>query len=275
MGKPRFSIIIPTLNEEKFLPNLLHSLARQTVKDFEVIVVDGHSKDDTVQAAKKFASKLPKLSVILLEGAGVSRQRNRGAKEAKSDWLVFVDADSVLLSNFIERIGIFIDRKHPKFFTTWLKADSDDPSEAIAGFLLNMGIEGGIIIDRPWAPGPLTVIHKTVFNSVGGYNEQVVYGEDHELGVAVFRKGTPFQVLREILYVYSFRRHRMEGRAKVFNRELKALLSVVFTQKGLKNMPGFESAGSLYHKKKTRTKKPLLSKEVQESLHRFFAEFME
>src|SRR3989344_9089841 len=180
MTKPRFCVVIPTLNEEWFLPKLLTSLARQTVKNFEVVVVDGNSVDGTVAAANRFKSKLPKLTVVVCTRAGVSMQRNLGAATGKADWLVFVDADSVLLSNFIERIGRFIDRRHPRFFTTWLKADRDDPVDAIAGFLLNIGIEGSIMAEHPWAPGPLTVVRRDTFDKVGGYNEKVTYGEDHE-----------------------------------------------------------------------------------------------
>ena len=154
MTKLRFSVIIPTLNEEKFLPKLLTSLTRQTVKNFEVIVVDGQSKDRTIASANAFLSKLP-LTVVPCDTTGVSRQRNTGAQLAKTDWFIFIDADSVLLSNFMERVGRYIDRKHKKFFTTWLKADSDDPGDAIAGFLMNMSIEGAVLIERPWAAGTI------------------------------------------------------------------------------------------------------------------------
>lgn len=66
MVAPRFSVIIPTLNEEKFLPNLLTSLSEQTEESFEVIVVDGKSKDKTVAVAESFKKKLP-LRVIVCD----------------------------------------------------------------------------------------------------------------------------------------------------------------------------------------------------------------
>ena len=245
MMKPRFSVIIPTLNEEKFIPKLLASLTQQTVKDFEVIVVDASPNDRTVAAAKQYTRKLP-IAVIKSEKTGVSYQRNYGAKLAKADWFIFVDADSVLFPYFIERIIAYIDKKHSRIFTTWLKADSDDPGDAIGGFLLNMGVEGGVLIERPWAPGPLTVVRRDVFESVGGYNEKVTFGEDHELGVMIYRKGVPFDILREILYIYSFRRFRKEGSLKIFNRWLKSTLNVIFTHKGLKYMPGFIGGGGIY-----------------------------
>lgn len=274
MVKPRFTVIIPTLNEEKFLPNLLASLTRQTVKDYEVIVVDGASKDTTRIVAKKFSSKLPKLTVIPLDSPGVSKQRNFGAREAKADWLVFVDADSVLLSNCIERIGVFIDRKKPLIFTTWLKVDSDEPAEAIAGFLGNIMVEGYLMVSRPWAPGPLTVVKKTAFFSVGGYDEDATFGEDHDLGMKLFDRGIELQILREILYVYSLRRYRREGNIKTFDRYVKSTLQVLLTRRGPKHMVGFESGGHLYTGGAHKRKKPGFSREMEKSLAGFFREFM-
>jgi len=55
--KPFFSIVIPTLNEEKYLPNLLNDLTKQKEKDFEIIVVDGKSEDRTIDIAIKYKKK--------------------------------------------------------------------------------------------------------------------------------------------------------------------------------------------------------------------------
>ncbi len=74
----KLSIVIPALNEEKFLPNLLTSLTKQTRMDFEVVVVDGSSKDNTVALARSFGPKLPKLQVCVSERAGLPLQRNMG-----------------------------------------------------------------------------------------------------------------------------------------------------------------------------------------------------
>lgn len=271
--KPRFSVIIPTLNEEKFLPKLLRSLVRQTVKNFEVIVVDGQSTDRTVTVAKGFVRKFS-LTILVSDKAGVSRQRNMGAQVATTDWLVFVDADSILLSNFIERIGRFIDRKRPKFFTTWLKADSDEPGDAIAGFLMNMSIEGSVLIERPWAPGPLTAIRKDVFFAIGGYDEKASYGEDHDLSMAAHENGIELEMVREILYIYSFRRFRKEGSVKVMERNLKSAFKVIATKKGPKYMPGFVGGGSIYRSglKKRKNTKPFVK--LEKSIQKLIEEFV-
>ena len=272
MKNLQFSVIIPTLNEEKFVSKLLTSLREQSVKNFEVIVVDGHSKDRTVFEVKKFAARLP--LTVVIGNTGVSCQRNLGATIAKAQWLVFVDADSVLFPHFFDRIGAFIDATHTRFFTTWLKSDGDEPADAIAGFLLNMGIEGGVLIERPWAPGPLTIVRRDVFRLVGGYNETVTYGEDHELGVSIYRRGVPFDILREILYIHSFRRYRQEGTFKVMNRGLKSTLKIIFTHQGLKHMPGFIGGGSIYDKPSQKEKTKLFFERLEKRIDKFIKDFM-
>ena len=95
MEKPLFSIIIPTLNEEKFLPKLLDSLIAQSDKDFEVIVVDGASVDKTEEVAQSYSKRVPNLSIVRAGKAGVSYQKNLGAARAVGEWVAFVDADVI------------------------------------------------------------------------------------------------------------------------------------------------------------------------------------
>ncbi|OGG12022.1 hypothetical protein A2Z00_03235 [Candidatus Gottesmanbacteria bacterium RBG_13_45_10] len=277
MEKLRFSVIIPTLNEEKFLPHLLTSLTVQTVGDFEVIVVDGTSSDRTIAVASTFKKQLPHLTVIRSDKPGVSRQRNVGAKTAKASWLVFVDADSVLLPNFFERISWYIDKKHPKFFTTWFRTDRDDSGDAIAGFIGNIALESMVLIDRPWAPGPLTVVRRDVFAMVGGYDENTSFGEDHDLSMMIYERGVPFQIFREILYIYSLRRFRKEGTLKVLERNLKSAFSVIMTKRGPKHMPGFIPGGILCKhdgEKKQKKKLQLGLSAFEKSVKKFIQEFV-
>jgi len=90
------SIIIPTLNEEKFLPHLLISLKEQTFKDFEIIVADNNSTDATRSIALKSGAKM-------VEGGLPARGRNNGAKVARGEWLLFLDADVILPPGFFRK----------------------------------------------------------------------------------------------------------------------------------------------------------------------------
>lgn len=250
MEHPLFSIIIPTLNEELFLPNLLASLASQTHKNFEVFVVDGASRDKTVALARDWVKKLPKLEIIASDRASLPHQRNLGAGAAHGEWLIFVDADSIFLPYSLERIVDYIGEAKPKMFSTWAKPDSSLVNDAIMTLLGNIYWESTVLLKRPVAPGPLTIIRKDVFESVGGYDETHEYNEDVDLGLRLSEQGVILNMLRETLYVWSMRRIRREGKVKQISQYILAFLPILLFRRPLKHMPGYIMGGHLYKNKK-------------------------
>ena len=250
----KISIVIPALNEELFLPHLLTSLTKQTQKDFEVIVVDGCSKDRTVQLAQSFSSKLPGLKVIVSEKAGLPLQRNLGAKAASGEWLAFVDADSVLLPYFVERLEWFIEEHKPDLFTSWFRPDSEVSGDALFTLIANLFVEGSIVFKRPIAPGPLAVVRHETFDMVGGYNEALTFGEDYDFTQRIAAHGIKLQIQRETLYVYSLRRIRKEGKLRFIRLYARASLLVLLTRRNLKNVPSYVMGGHLYETNKTHKK---------------------
>lgn len=250
MAKPLFSVIIPALNEEKFLPNLLESLAAQTKKNFEVIVVDGKSKDATVTVAKQFTKKLPKLLVVISKKASLPLQRNVGAQKAKGTWLVFVDADSVFLPYFIDRATAFIADNKPSLFTTWFRSDTDDPKDAMHTLFMNVYIEATLIFKKPLTPGPLTVVRRDVYDRVGGYDEAHLFNEDADFGLRLYQMDVTLSILRETLCVWSLRRFRKEGTMKVLNQYILGVLPIILFNRSLKRMPGYIMGGHNYSKRK-------------------------
>ena len=100
------SIIIPTFNEEKFLPKLLNSIKKQTLQPSEIIIADAFSQDSTRKIAKAFGVKV-------IDGGLPPVARNNGAKVATQEVLLFLDSDVVLPASFLEEtFGSFV---HPSF----------------------------------------------------------------------------------------------------------------------------------------------------------------
>ena len=126
---PLFSIIIPTLNESKYLPHLLTDLSKQTFTQFETIIIDGQSTDNTIKTAQSFSSLHPHIEIS--KTAHVSIQRNLGATNAKSPWLVFIDADTRLPDYFFEGVAYRINQQHPDLFTCWITPDSPKKQDKI------------------------------------------------------------------------------------------------------------------------------------------------
>lgn len=269
MATPRFSIIIPTLNEEKFLPNLLQSIADQTEKSFEVIVVDGASKDNTIKIARSFDKKIP-IRVIACDHARLPMQRNRGARQGWGEWLVFIDADSVLLPYCLNRLGEFIQTEKPRFVTSWGKPDSRVVQDSLSTLLYNMVLEGGLLFHKQLSPGPFTMVERSAFVDVGGYDETLEFAEDQNLSQRLADHGVPLAIIRETLFIWSMRRFRQQGRVRSAQVYIRSALRVLFTGKNYTHMPGYIMGGHLYGKKKP-VKRPVI-KEFEKKLKKMMKE---
>lgn len=109
-----FSIIVPLYNKERFILNTLESLLSQTLSDYELIIIDDQSSDESYQLTKQFLAKHD-LNYRLLQNEinrGVGYSRNRGISIAKGQYLIFLDADDVLMhSDFFEQV-----QKHLKTY---------------------------------------------------------------------------------------------------------------------------------------------------------------
>ena len=103
---PYISVVIPLYNKEKSIAITLQSVYEQTYKDYEVVIVNDGSADKSLDAVKDFVSRLEneewRLKIVSQENAGVSAARNRGVKEAKGQYVAFLDADDIWEPTFLE-----------------------------------------------------------------------------------------------------------------------------------------------------------------------------
>lgn len=102
--KPKISVVIPVYNGEKYLPDCLESLKKQTMKDWVAICVDDGSTDKTPDVLDKYAKKDKRFIVVHKKNAGVSAARNDGIKLAKTEYIHFMDADDILDNNYYEEM---------------------------------------------------------------------------------------------------------------------------------------------------------------------------
>lgn len=105
MKKVKISVIIPIYNAQSYLPECLKSLSKQTFRDFETILVDDGSEDDSFKICMDFKNNMSNLEVLHIENSGVSIARNIGLNHATGDLIVFIDADDVLERDFLEKIS--------------------------------------------------------------------------------------------------------------------------------------------------------------------------
>ena len=216
--EPFFSIVIPCLNEEKSLPLLLKDLQNQTLQSFEVIVVDGQSKDKTVEKAKKFNKLLPSLTILTSKIRNVSVQRNLGGEVGKGIYLLFNDADNRLPKHFLEGVKYYQGVKPTDMFTAWCLPDSNKNSDKAIATYMNLLTETGLLLGNPGAFGAMIGCRRQIVGQIGGFNPEVGFAEDTEFIRQGYRKGYSFTVIHEPRYVYSLRRFRKVGTLKLIQK---------------------------------------------------------
>jgi len=166
--KQLVSIIIPTKNEENYIKRTLESIKNQSYSNIEVIVIDGCSNDNTVKIARKYADK------VIIKKTNIAEGRNLGVKNANAEILTFIDADTVLPSNFIEK-NIKIIQKN-EIGCVVGRAKSLEKSKF--GDIINLmnWVFTKFKVAYPCYMG--VTVKKNLFEKVGGFNENLFYCED-------------------------------------------------------------------------------------------------
>lgn len=204
-----FSIIIPTLNEEVLLPNLLSDLQAQTFRDFEVIVADAGSQDQTVEIAKSLGARV-------IPGGMPAVGRNRGAQEAQGNFLVFLDADTRVAPDFLQNVHAELEDRFLDLATCEIEPISQNPLDGLLHDFTNLAIKIGQFAD-PHAPGFCIIISRRLFRRVGGFNESLKLAEDHDL-VKRASQFRPLRVLNSAKVQVSVRRLEKEGRVNLISK---------------------------------------------------------
>ncbi len=208
----KLSIIIPTLNEERYLPIVLRSLIGQTGCEIEVIVVDGKSEDQTVAEAMRVASenRNPNVSirVVTSDKRQVAHQRNLGAKEAKHETLLFLDADTALISpdSLEKRVRLF--RSKQLRAATFRLKSLERRKAADAYYFIFWVFSNAMEHLKPYASGACLMTTAETFKKVGGFDETIFINEDGDYCRRVKKIGK-FAVLRPAFYTSCRRFDRM------------------------------------------------------------------
>ena len=201
-----FSVIIPLYNKAPYVAKAIESVLGQTYRDFEVIVIDDGSTDQSLEVAKTFENK--SITIVSQPNSGVSTARNNGVKLAKHPYICFLDAD---------------DWWHPTFLEEMKRLITDFPDagiygsgyyivkngqERIAPIGVPQGFERGIIdyceVYAKTLCMPLTsisvVIPKHIFDEEKGFKSQLKFGEDFDLWIRIALKHKVILVNKPLAY---------------------------------------------------------------------------
>ncbi|MFH1047053.1 MAG: glycosyltransferase [Patescibacteria group bacterium] len=208
------SIVIPTYNEEKYLPFLLRSITAQSTDDYEIIVADNRSKDKTRELALLAGARV-------VDGGLPAAGRNAGASAAQGDIILFLDADVILPDpRFVENTVAEFRRRKLGVATCKIDPLSDKKVDKYLheGFNYFMWVTSAV---TPHAPGFCIFARRDVHEQIGGFDEEIKLAEDHDY-VERAGKVAKFRVLKSHRIPVSVRRLDKDGRFKTFIKYLAA-----------------------------------------------------
>ena len=168
---PFISVLIPAYNYGRFIGDAVKSVLEQTFSDYEIIVVDDGSTDDTEEVVRQFRS----VRYIFREHGGISKARNVAVQEAKGKWLAFLDADDLWKEDKLEKQVAYI-KEHPdcRILFTRFENFTDMPSTQ-----LNERLRELLQEKVEWCMAS-ALIDAGLFKECGLFDESRMYGEDTE-----------------------------------------------------------------------------------------------
>ena len=203
---PKISIIIPTLNEEKDLPNLLKSIKQQNYP-CEIIISDANSKDSTREIAKEHNCKIT-------EGGRPAKGRNNGVEESKHNLIVFLDADTILKKDFLKgNIKEFL-KRDLDMAICYMKFSKATPSIKITEKFYNISFR---IISKIYGIGTgfCIICKKDMHKKIKGFDESIHILEDMDYVRRAKLSGARYGILKSHYVIISPRRHEKEGPFKL------------------------------------------------------------
>ena len=200
---PRYSIVIPTYNRADSVEHTLQSCFAQTLKDFEIVIVDDGSSDDTLNVLNSIDDD--RLVVVSQSNAGPAAARNHGMRLAKGQYIAFLDSDDIWYPEFLQQADdafqinpnqvcygqIIVDRGVGRY---WVKPDRGiAPNESIYDYLY---AEGYFIQTS-------TMVIPASLREQVSWDESVTFGDNDQFAIDCWRTNTPFIMLDKPMTLYA------------------------------------------------------------------------
>lgn len=234
---PLISVVLPVYNVAPYLKEALNSILNQTIQDFEIIIIDDCSTDNTVEIANSYNDE--RLKVILkAENKGLIDSLNVGFKAATGKYIARMDGDDISdLMRFEKQLNILEKNPEIKVCGSWLQAFGDNNNiikhkEHHEQILVNMMIHcsmslGSVMLDRDWAKNEY-------------FYEEKKHVEDYDFWSRVIWKGK-FYNIQEVLYYYRIHEKQVSSTYNEIQRKGDVPIKLVFFKKLNYNQDKFQN----------------------------------
>ncbi|MGY0393087.1 glycosyltransferase family 2 protein [Bizionia sp. KMM 8389] len=186
---PYFSIVVSVYNKGKFIKNTIASVLNQSFQDFELIIVNDGSTDDSHKIITSFTDK--RIRYFEQQNQGAAATRNFGIKQTKSELIALLDGDDIWLPDYLETISKTI-KKHPneQVFAT---AIAHKYKKKITPVSYNFPIDGKTTLknyfdnskDHTLLSSSSIVFYKTILNTTGYFDTSIISGQDTDLWIRI------------------------------------------------------------------------------------------
>jgi glycosyltransferase involved in cell wall biosynthesis len=179
---PLVSVIIPCYNAERFLPETLESVFRQTIQDFEVLVIDDGSIDNTANIIRSFGNRLRS---EFSANCGASAARNRGTSLSRGMFIQYLDADDLLRPHALEeRVNVLMTCSGDVVYSDWQYLNELESGVFQSGDIVNQQLETFhkdpqiAIFTNFWAPPAALLYRRRIVEAIGLWNESLPIIQD-------------------------------------------------------------------------------------------------
>lgn len=203
---PAVSVIVPVYNDPAGLERTLSALVAQTFEDYEVLVVDNGSTDDTPAVGANYESAHPCVTLLVEDGIqGSYAARNRGLERARGDVLAFVDADMTVQDDWLSSALRAMDQREAAYMGCRVEIVAERET-AVARYnrLSGFPVES-YIHEHHYAPTCCLLVRRAVIEDVGPFDETLVSGGDAEFGQRVHGAGYSIEYAPEVVMYHPAR----------------------------------------------------------------------
>ena len=203
LKRPLFSIVIVNYDHGRFLGSAIESVLTQSCQDFELIVVDGGSSDNSVEVIEKFSSRISWW--VSESDAGQSDAFNKGFSHARGRFFLWLNADDLLLRDSLLRVKLEIDM-HPN--CSWFAANTIffDEKALIKRCVVGPKWVSWLVRNNPiYVYGPSSIFSRDIFFRAGGFDASLNYAMDGDLWLKFHNMGERFTKIH--YFVWGFRVH--------------------------------------------------------------------